>query len=427
MDSHYIVISSLPEKHSLVFKNFIEGIFLCKVRVFDSVEKTEIFLKGIRPSLLLTSSNMKSHFSTENQTIQNFAEVDFDFFSTNIDPYLTLKLKIDSWLTKFNIKFNKSFEKVDDHEFYPVDLRLLIGRKSVPYECFIKVGPLNFVSVLKTINSDNHMELLNYYQKGVQSFYLLKDNYISLLDTLFKDCIDENASLNINEKTILKMLYVKETLLSVGINTDKMEIIAKTAQDYIEELFSKKKFKDLFFDLVKNKTKNYFLDHSLFTMYLACYVYSELSPLTKGVVKSFVYSAFLHDIFVQDEHLCQVKNFTDQKFLTLSESNKELLRKHIPRAVELLRQMDLSEVDAIKIISDHHERPRGDGYPRGINSKYLGQLTSIFIVCHDVATKLFHAKKIDRDTMINILQDFESEFSVDNFILPFDILRNNTH
>ena len=45
--------------------------------------------------------------------------------------------------------------------------------------------------------------------------------------------------------------------------------------------------------------------------------------------------------------------------------------------------------DVDSIIAQHHERPDGSGFPRGLTHLRIGPLATVFIVAHDIVTYLF--------------------------------------
>ena len=66
--------------------------------------------------------------------------------------------------------------------------------------------------------------------------------------------------------------------------------------------------------------------------------------------------------------------------------------------------MDEIPSDVDIIVLQHHERPNGTGFPKGLRSNQIAPLASVFIVAHDIVDQLtatagqFDLKKFVKNT-----------------------------
>jgi response regulator RpfG family c-di-GMP phosphodiesterase len=53
--------------------------------------------------------------------------------------------------------------------------------------------------------------------------------------------------------------------------------------------------------------------------------------------------------------------------------------------------------DVEQIVAQHHERPDGTGFPRGLNSKFITPLSALFIIAQDMIeySQTFKNKEVD--------------------------------
>src|SRR6185437_16447632 len=73
-------------------------------------------------------------------------------------------------------------------------------------------------------------------------------------------------------------------------------------------------------------------------------------------------------------------------------------KAHPAKAAEIARQFQEVPPDVDVIVTQHHERPDGAGFPRGIGYAYIAPLAMVFIVAHDMTQHfLNNGSKMDRD------------------------------
>ena len=76
------------------------------------------------------------------------------------------------------------------------------------------------------------------------------------------------------------------------------------------------------------------------------------------------------------------------------------------KAAELARQFQEIPPDVDVIVSQHHEKPDGTGFPRGIGYSYIAPLAMVFMVAHDMAQHfLGHGSQMDRDAFLAEVRD----------------------
>jgi len=152
------------------------------------------------------------------------------------------------------------------------------------------------------------------------------------------------------------------------------KIEAKKIEDTINmTLNNLEKNEDILLSLLEaQKEKQYIYQHSLNTMAIALIIgrtlnYSEekLSTLGKG--------AFLHDIGMLD---------IDEKILSkkgkLTEEEKEKVERHTIYGAEKVKVLNDEEI--MKIVSMHHERLDGSGYPNGLKGEEISEGARIVAV-----------------------------------------------
>ena len=98
-------------------------------------------------------------------------------------------------------------------------------------------------------------------------------------------------------------------------------------------------------------------------------VYLELKP---NLVKIFGLGTLFHDVGMN-----RVKPRILNKEGPLTRSEWEEVKKHPERGYSLMKSAVVVPVPSLRIILEHHERPDGSGYPRGLKGDAISQLARL--------------------------------------------------
>src|SRR6185312_15892576 len=101
--------------------------------------------------------------------------------------------------------------------------------------------------------------------------------------------------------------------------------------------------------------------------YIACAIATQMDWASDSTFQKLTLAAFLHDITLSNHELAQcdtVQEAIDKK--TFTEAEIAGFRVHPAKGAEIARQFQEVPPDVDVIILQHHERPDGSGFPRGI-------------------------------------------------------------
>jgi HD-GYP domain-containing protein (c-di-GMP phosphodiesterase class II) len=82
-------------------------------------------------------------------------------------------------------------------------------------------------------------------------------------------------------------------------------------------------------------------------------------------------------------------------------------------AAEVAKQFSEVPPDVDLIIAQHHERPDGSGFPRGLSSTYIAPLSAIFIVAHDMTQYAIEKGKAFKAA--DFLEEFREQYKPSQF------------
>lgn len=184
-----------------------------------------------------------------------------------------------------------------------------------------------------------------------------------------------------------------------------MEGIKKNSK--VKELFSQMK--------IDRSGDNYILTHIGMLINISTGICIELDWSTERTLEKFVYAAYLHDMALSERpDLAKINTMLEleSKKEQLTESEYKLVLEHpriAERSLEGLRDIP---PDVAMIIRQHHELPKGVGFPDKLTFQKISPLSSVFIVAHDLTEYILSNPKW---TMENYIKFAKSKFKGSHF------------
>ncbi|MPW24754.1 HD domain-containing protein [Alkalibaculum sp. M08DMB] len=221
--------------------------------------------------------------------------------------------------------------------------------------------PLNDKLIVKAINN------------GISSLYI-QDSYS---DEIITDIISpefrqkavqtlKNSFKDMHRKSLSKVNPTNNS-------SDPLANIAILANEIVDNIFTNK---DVVINLVDIKTMDdYTYQHCVNTAVLAIVLGIELG-YKKKQLQSIAIGALLHDfgkVFIPKTVLLKPGKLSDQEF--------DLIRNHPTLGHDYLHQHLSLDPITLSIISEHHEKVDGTGYPNRLNSRRISIFAKIIAVC----------------------------------------------
>jgi response regulator RpfG family c-di-GMP phosphodiesterase len=132
-------------------------------------------------------------------------------------------------------------------------------------------------------------------------------------------------------------------------------------------------------------------------------------------------AAILQDIHLENDEFIRVRSINDSYLKTFTEEEQQQFLEHPEKAAVIARIFNgFSEVDFILL--EHHERPTGDGFPKGINASSLTAISCIFILVTNIVAKIAQNPNYSTTVLKDIVKQFKTTFTSGNFKEPFKSL-----
>lgn len=258
---------------------------------------------------------------------------------------------------------------------------------------FLKKKMGDFVSIHQKVNF-LEKTFKSYKAKGVENIWLENEDYHRIVNELrrslenkanFREAFqDINSIYSLSRNVLQEFGFNKKTLEeSKSLNVTAIKHILEVPDLAALMIEFKKETDGFFFRYVM---QSYIINSMIKTFPW----YSEQLMIKMGE------ACMLCDITLSESDFDHMERFPMEKW-----TKKQL--NHPVEIAEMLREYgrDISP-DVIKVIEQHHEKPDGSGYPKGLTHSHFTLLSSIFQISADVAKQLeqVDAQTFDMDVMM---------------------------
>ncbi len=286
-------------------------------------------------------------------------------------------------------------------------------------EVFIKLSNDKYTKIITAgVENVAEIDLLKHYQaKGIESVYIERIHYSSLMQDVFKFFMGKIAGEKKAETTYevagLPLSVSFEGLKDIGISEVQIEKTNGVIEDSVRNMFrdsnSEKQLKNLCED------KGFAMGHSILIVYVAGRICLETNLVFSSSMKKICTAAFYHDYSLFEDGI-EIDGELDHNSLDEHTDRvmlKALLNHPTLSAASLPANVDLAE-DTRRIILEHHEMPDGSGYPRKLTASQIAPLSCLFIVAQQITFCLLR-NNYSMDRLRDFLKNSEATYNQGNF------------
>ncbi len=327
------------------------------------------------------------------------------------------KVEVKDTLSDLTLHLCQSIDKLVRNRlkrspYAAVDIKKVI-EVNPPCSIFLRLSGDKFVKVREPGARD--VETIERYQdRDVTHLFVLQDDFLNyfapMLEAKFKEFSagDESAGL-----TSLDQL--RELVQVFGVKKDTVKLVDALVDETLKSLEGKAKFKDLL--SLALAQKGYLSLQAQMCAYLSVEIAKNLDWRSSDVFRKFVISSLFQNITLQTENQAMVMKLTEEELSVLTTEEKNLVKRHMISACDLLGPLPTFTSDVHNAILSHHELPDGTGYPRGLGSRQLSQFEATFIIAVNASHDIVSAPN-PRAVFKKIVDKFRDKFCVGNFEKP---------
>ena len=282
---------------------------------------------------------------------------------------------------------------------------------------YIKLSQTKFVKILRGDDKFPEETVRKYIKKGVKHLFIETAEYQKFLQAASKKILGKlsNKKVGIKEKLEFQVHSVDSIhrgLRDLGMSEIAVTLADKSMDTTMNSLKKNKSISGLISKLLLKK--NYIYQLSMLTNYLSVAIAEKTDYGSPSSYKKLTMCALLQDLSLEDENLAKIVDLNGQAFEKLKPDQKKLVENHPHKTVEMLEKVDDFAADSKTIIMEHHERPSGKGFPRGINHLKIAPLSCVFIIAHQFAHRLL-TEPLTSETFQSINIELKEHYGKGNF------------
>ncbi|POB12508.1 HD domain-containing phosphohydrolase [Halobacteriovorax sp. DA5] len=282
-------------------------------------------------------------------------------------------------------------------------------------DTYVKLSDSKFVKVIHRGDTFTISQIESYLDRDINYLYINKDDideYVKKageVSFLKYDPSTPAEHLDIAQKS---MMTLKRLVGRYGISTGTSTVVDSYVSNISKLAQGSPKLRNLLKE--RENMTNYLYDHCYLTSLFAVEISKQLEWVKKDNIETLIRTAVFHDLLLEDEALARISSQEELLKAELTDYDKNLVLGHGRLISEMLEKEGLADQNMYEILINHHERPDGSGFPRGLYANQIKPLTAVFIVAHELA-KQIELRNYNLDESRTIYQYLADNFGRDHF------------
>lgn len=295
--------------------------------------------------------------------------------------------------------------RLPESEYCRIPLHLAVHART---DLFVRLAPYRFVMALKADDGVTAQDLDRFSAKKIEHLYVRREDASAVLNRLTDEVRARLPSLNPSTEADAALGISREAheaihalSLRLGL-TPEIQQLARVAVAAALKAAEKSPKVASLLQRLRVDPKNYISSHSVVLAHMACGIASLVEWEAEGALEKLALAAFMHDLTLDNQKLASFQRMIDLATQSDAFSRQELalFRGHPEAGAALARQMAAMPPGLDQIILQHHERPDGKGFPRGMLAAQIAPLAGLFILAHDLVDQIFDHGVVGLDEFI---------------------------
>jgi putative nucleotidyltransferase with HDIG domain len=282
-----------------------------------------------------------------------------------------------------------------------------------------------YVKVFKSGEALVKEDFEKYQKRSVKTVFLKSEDYVKATVTFSNQMSSalEVKNLRVEQYMALSLFSLDKVNKIINRLGLREEVLILTNQVLGLSTSMIEKNKDLLKLLNTSLNgKDFLSEHTMMLIFITSSIAKYMGWHSVTTSEKLTTAALFHDISLEDEELAKIEviDSSTEKFFSQRQISK--LRNHPQDSVSILDKFHGFPPDVDKIILQHHERPDGTGFPRGLDWKRIYSLAAVFIVAEDFVTAIYECG-LNQINTEHILVEFKRKYAgKGNFTLAVEAL-----
>ncbi len=437
----YISKSQLPDNLADYAQRYLNANFETLndfSRVIETIKKTDQY-----ELLIINASEVESKFIEEIYNISTTIGIKGLFLYPSIGEYSTIDINKTKYPLYYNIELPLDGDEFiheiknslgldinndSSTEYYSITPTQLLENHLAFCDVYIQISHQRYIKIIRESDPIDKEVIDKFVLKGAKEFYINKREFGRFSDLYFNQITGMTNPLLDKNKESKQEEFAKNILdlaLKIGVSRTVVERVNVIAEANIKLLQEKdKKIKSLI--KIAKQTNKFLYAHSVLTSYIAVEIADRMNWSNYLTNQKLVFAGLLHDLTLgEDINLLTISNLETEDVNQYDWRIIKKIKSHPVKAAELVSKSKNIPPDVDKIILNHHERPDGSGFPKGLTGDQIFPLGCIFIIAEEFVHRIF-LHDYTPELVSQIINDFESTFNSGNFVRPFAALKEMT-
>ncbi len=305
-------------------------------------------------------------------------------------------------------------------EFCRIKTSLLIAIGVLKAGIYIRLSSTKFLKIFQegdVFEVEDYQRILT--EKGVEYLYLKQEEsaeFLLKLKARILLLIQGRAGSETSDPETLATIHetVQELFTKLGPTAEVQEVVRANIQLTVKAMAKSPGLSEILGRLDLDREK-YISSHSVLLPNIACALATSMDWTSEPTLQKIALASFLHDMALTNHTLAAVPDLAQLTARKEEFSENEIrdYRTHPLKAAEWAKQMQEVPPDVDIIVLQHHERPDGSGFPRGLTSPHISPLAAVFIVAHDLVTEMMNPTR--KFVLAQFLEEKKTEYQGGNF------------
>ncbi len=316
-----------------------------------------------------------------------------------------------------------------DSEFCRIKTNLLLRVSPLKGDIYIRLSPSKYLRLFREGDVFDENDYKRYLvEKRLEYFYLKKDECGEFIQKFRHDLAELLSQPGPSDQAIEELsISAHETIQGLieklGPTKEVQETVKASVQLALRAARRSPRVEQILERLSQNPSK-YIPAHSFLLSQLASSISIAMGWGSDTTLQKLNLAAFLHDITLSNHRLATVKSLPelDRRKDEFSDQELHAYKVHPNKGSEIARQFSECPPDVDVIIAQHHERPDGSGFPRGLTHPNISPLAGVFIVAHELVSSIIENGQ--SFFMEEFLESIKDRYEVGNFKKILAVLRD---
>ena len=284
-------------------------------------------------------------------------------------------------------------------EYCRIATELLVRVVPLRGDIFIRLSDSKYVKMFKTGATFTREDMEKYLQrKKVKYLYIRTEDSHEFIGKFNDDMVNLIAEAKTGDPEVLNTVSEVQSMVQdladrIGFTPEIQDLARQNIQLTVKAIGASPKLTNVFSSSLL-KSKNFISSHSVMLANISCAIAAQMVWPSNTTFQKLVLASLFHDFSFNDPALAKISTKQELEQLRssstsgLTDEQYLAVKNHPQKASEVVRGLSEVPGDVDFVVAQHHERPDGTGFPKGMRGNQIPPLSAVFIISHDLLNSM---------------------------------------